>query len=71
MLPTCCEVVRACGSRVTWCGENPEVLHLAYNYADEANVTHAEMKRINERLQRSKTLPKYDITIKPTKLRGR
>ena len=56
---------------MTWCGEYPEVLHLAYNYDDEANVTNAEMKRINERLQRSKTLLKYDITIKPTKVRGR
>jgi len=43
---------------MTWCGEHPEVLHLAHNYDDEADVTNAEMKRINERLQRSKTLPK-------------
>ena len=53
------------------CGERPKVLHLAHNYDDEVDVTNAEMKRINQRLQRSKTLPKYDITIKPTKARGR
>jgi len=33
-------------------------------------VTNAEMKTINARLQRSKTLPKYDITIKPKRIRG-
>ncbi len=71
VLLTCWEVVRACASRMTWCGERPKVLHLAHNYDDEVDVTNAEMKRINERLQRSKTLPKYDITIKPTKDRGR
>ncbi len=54
-----------------WCGERPKVLHLAHNYDDEVDVTNAEMKRINERLQRSKTLPKYDINSKPTKARGR
>ncbi len=68
---TCWEVVRACAARMRWCGERPKVLHLTHNYDDEGDVTNAEMKRINERLQRSKTLPKYDITIKPTKARGR
>ena len=53
------------------CGERPKVLHLAHNYEDEVDVTNAVMKRINDRLQRSKKLHKYDITIKPTKPRGR
>ena len=71
MLLTCWEVVRACALRMTWRGEHPEVHHIEDDYAAEAPVTNAEMKRINERLQRSKTLPKYDIIIKPTKNRGR
>ena len=41
------------------------------NYDDEVAVTNTEMKYINGRIQRSKKLPKYDITIKPTKARGR
>ena len=71
VLLTCWEVVRACALRMTWRGEHPEVHQLEDDYATEAPVTRAEMKQINARLQRSKTLPKYDITIRPTKPRGR
>jgi hypothetical protein len=71
VLLTCWEVVRACALRMTWQGEHPAVHHIAHNYDDEVAVTNPEMKRINDRLQRSKKLPKYDITIKPTKIRGR
>ena len=56
---------------MTWRGEHPEVYHLEHDYATEAPVTVAEMKQINDRLKRSATLPKYDITIRPTKPRGR
>ena len=56
---------------MTWRDEHPEVHHIAHNYDAEVAVTNAEMKRINTRLQRSTTLPKYDITIKPTRMRGR
>jgi hypothetical protein len=70
VLLTCWQVVRACALRMTWRGEHPEVHHIADNYDDEVAVTNAEMKSINARLQRSKTLPKYDITIKPTRIRG-
>jgi len=56
---------------MTWRGEHPEVHHLVHDYDTEVPVTNAEMKRINDRLERSKTLPKYDITIRPTKMRGR
>ena len=45
--------------------------HIAHNYDDEVAVTNTQMKYINGRIQRSKKLPKYDITIKPTKARGR
>jgi len=56
---------------MTWRGEHPEVHHVEDNYETEAPVTNVEMKQINARLGRSATLPKYDITIKPTKPRGR
>jgi transposase len=71
VLLTCWEVVRACALRMTWRGEHPEVYHLEDDYATEAPVTTAEMKQISARLERSETLPKYDITIRPTKPRGR
>ena len=51
--------------------EHPKVLHLEHNYDDEVDVTNAEMKYINGRLQRSKKLLKYDIVIKPKRPRGR
>jgi hypothetical protein len=56
---------------MTWRGEHPEVHHLENDYATQAPVTTAEMNRINARLNRSEKLPKYDITITPTKPRGR
>ena len=34
-------------------------------YPDGVRVPAKEMKQIEARLQRSATLPKYDITIKP------
>jgi transposase len=71
VLLTCWEVVRACALRMTWRGEHPEVHHLEHDYGTEAPVTNAEMKTINARLERSHTLPKYDITIYPAKPRGR
>jgi len=40
-------------------------LRLHGMYPDGVRVTPKEMKPIEARLQRSATLPKYDITIKP------
>ena len=42
------------------------MLHIAHNYDDEVAVTSTEMKYINGRVQCSKKLPKYDVSIKPT-----
>ena len=39
-------------------------------YRDGVRLTKAEMKPIEARLERSKTLPKYDITIRPIKAIG-
>ena len=47
------------------------VERLAGTYAKKVSVPEAEMKKYNARLERSATLPKYDITIKPKQPRGR
>ncbi len=71
VLLTCWEVVRACALRVRWCRQHPVVERLLGTYAAKVKVPKAEMKIYNARLERSATLPKYDITIKPRKPRGR
>jgi hypothetical protein len=52
-------------SRMTWKGMHPEVKGLHGEYPDGVRLTKKEMKPYEARLERSKTLPKYDITIKP------
>ena len=71
VLLTCWNVVRACALRMTWRGEHPTVQKIDHPYNDDAPVNYAEMKQINARLERSQTLSKYDITIKPRRPRGR
>src|SRR3954451_16819913 len=51
--------------RMRWKGRHPTVKRLAGEYADDVRVPAKEMKAIETRLERSTTLPKYDITIKP------
>jgi len=51
--------------RMTWRGRHPVVKRLEGDYPDGVRLSRAEMKPYEARLQRSKTLPKYDITIKP------
>ena len=71
VLLTCWHVVRVCALRMTWKGQHPSVHHIEASYDHEEPVTNAEMKQINARLERSQTLKKYDIVIKPLKPRGR
>lgn len=71
VLLTCWEVVQACALRMKWKGSHPEVHRLDTGYETEQPVSKQEMKSINARLERSPTLPKYDILIKPKKIRGR
>jgi hypothetical protein len=59
------KVVLQCASRMTWKGRNPTVKRLHGAYPDGVRVTAKEMKPYEARLQRSATLPKYDILIKP------
>src|SRR6516162_3527338 len=53
--------------RMRWKGRHPTVKRLAGEYPDGVRVPAQEMKGIEARLERSTTLPKYDITIKPSK----
>ena len=71
VLLTCWEIVQACALRMRWKGHHPEVHHIKDSYEKEVAVSNAEMKAINARLERSETLPKYDIIIRPKKARGR
>jgi hypothetical protein len=69
-LLTCWEVVRTCALRMTWHGKHPEVERIHGDYPIGVKVPKREMKELNKRLERSTTLEKYDITIKPKKPRG-
>jgi hypothetical protein len=48
-----------------WKGRHPTVKRLHGDDPDGVRVPAKEMRGIEARLQRSATLPKYDITIKP------
>jgi Rhodopirellula transposase DDE domain len=65
MLRNCWEVVLRCAQRMRWKRQHPTVKRLEGEYADGVRVPAQEMKGISARLERSTTLPKYDITIKP------
>jgi Rhodopirellula transposase DDE domain len=64
------KVVRQCALRMTWKGLHPTVKRLHGAYPDGVRVPAQEMKKYEARLQRSATLPKYDITIKPRESRN-
>jgi hypothetical protein len=70
-LLTCLAVILDYAGRMTWKGQHPTVAHMAGEYQDGVRLTKKEMKLIEPRLERSKTLPKYDITIRPLKNKGR
>ncbi len=55
---------------MTWKGQHPTVGELNGEYAGGVKLTKAEMKPIEARLERSKTLPKYDLTIRPRQATG-
>jgi hypothetical protein len=64
-------VILWCARRMTWKGRHPTVRVLLGKYRDGVCVPAKEMKSFEARLQRSATLPKYDITIKPNKCKLR
>ena len=59
------KVVLQCALRMRWKRKHPTVKRLDGTYPDGVRVPAKEMKEIEARLERSTTLPKYDITIKP------
>jgi hypothetical protein len=71
LLLNCWEVILAGARRMKWKGKHPVVERLEGSYANNVRVSAKEMKKWNARLERSATLPKYDITITPKKPRGR
>src|SRR5687767_11869741 len=51
--------------RMTWLGMHPQLKRLEGDYAEGVRLSKKEMKPYEARLQRSATLPNYDITIVP------
>jgi len=51
--------------RMTWCGCRPTVKRLHGAYPVGVKLTRSQRKPFEARLERSKPLPKYDLTIKP------
>ena len=51
--------------RMVWNGQHPTVRRLHGDYPDGVRLSKKEMRPYEARLERSATLPKYDITIKP------
>lgn len=64
-LLNCLKVILQLAWRMFWKGKHPTVKRLEGNYRDGICLSKKEMKPYAARLERSKTLPKYDITIKP------
>lgn len=64
-LLNCLKVILQFALRMLWKGRHPNVKRLEGDYRDGIRLSKKEMKRYEARLQRSPTLPKYDITIKP------
>ena len=59
------KVVLQCALRMTWKGQHPMVKRLHGEYPAGVRVAATEMKTYEARLERSATLPKYDILITP------
>ena len=64
-------IVEVCAFRMKWKGKHPNVMRIEGGYPTGIIVPKEEMKQINQRLERSETLPKYNIIIKPKRPRGR
>ena len=59
------EVGLQCARRMTWKGRHPTVGCIEGVYPAGVRLTAKEMRPYEARLQRSTSLPKYDIVIKP------
>ena len=65
VLLNCVGIVLSCAARMTWKGQHPEIAQLPGEYPSGVKLSREEMKPWEARLERSATLPKYDITIRP------
>jgi hypothetical protein len=70
VLLNCLKVILQMALRMRWCGRHPTVRRLEGEYRDGIKLSKKEMKPYDARLERSKTLPSYDITIRPIKVRS-
>ena len=70
VLINCVRFVLECAQRMTRNGKYPEIQELPDEYPLGVKLSRKEMKPWKARLERSPTLPKYDITIKPQKPRS-
>jgi Rhodopirellula transposase DDE domain len=66
-LLNCLKVILQNALRMRWKGKPPTVRRLAGDYPDGVRLSKKEMKPYEARLERSKTLAKYDILIRPTR----
>ena len=64
-LLNCLKVILQQALRMKWCGQHPNLKRLHGEYPPGVRLTKNEMKPYETRLERSKTLPKYDIVIRP------
>ena len=64
-LLNCLKVILQFALRMLWNGKHPVVKRLEGDYQNGIRLSKKEMKPYEARLQRSQTLPKYDIIIKP------
>jgi len=73
-LPTratgCCSPLRVASRGINAACFKPKVVRLKGDYP-KTKIPEAEWKQLQTRLERSPTLPKYDITIRPKRPRGR
>jgi hypothetical protein len=61
------KVILQMALRMSWRGCHPVVKRLEGDYPDGKKLSRKQMKPYEARLERSKTLPKYDIRITPAK----
>lgn len=65
------KVILAMAARMKWKGRHPIVKELTGEYKKAERISEREWKLLEARLERSKSLPKYDIVIRPKKARSR
>jgi hypothetical protein len=69
-LLNCLKVILQFALRMRWKGKHPTVKRLEGDYRQGIRLSKKDMKPYEARLQRSPTLPKYDIIIKPVQARS-